>query len=73
MRKQGRTRERQEKRKDRRPILKKLRAAFLQSFRGQHGENMVCTREMPRVTGMAREGQQPFRPNPKGSRTAPPC
>ena len=34
--------ERQEKVEDRRPILKKLRAALLRSFRGQHGEKMVA-------------------------------
>ena len=26
---------------DRRPILERLRAALLRSFKGQHGENMV--------------------------------
>ena len=46
-----RERERQEKREDRRPILEKLGAAFLRSFRGQHGEKMVCTRGVLWVTG----------------------
>ena len=27
-----------------RPILKKLRATLLRSFRGPHGEKMVCVR-----------------------------
>ena len=39
-----REKERQEKREDRRLTFKKLRAAFLRSFRGQHGEKMVCER-----------------------------
>ena len=39
-----RARERQEKRENSRPILKRLCAAFLRSFRGQHGEKMVCVR-----------------------------
>ena len=40
MRRQKRARERQEKREDRRPILMKLYAALLRSFRGQHGEKI---------------------------------
>ena len=64
MRRRRRARERQEKRKkkNRRLILKKLCAALLRSFRGQHGEKK----------GSAwgnwdpQEGQQPFRPNPNG-------
>ena len=70
MRKRRRAGEGQEKRKseNRRPILKKLCAALLQSFRGQHSKKMK---------GSARgnwdpwEGQQPFRPNPNraGDRT----
>ena len=51
MRRRKRTRERLEKREDRRPILKKLRAALLRSFRAQHDEKMVCTRGVPGVTG----------------------
>ena len=52
-----------EKRENRRPILRKLCAALLPSFRGQHSE---------KIKGSAwgnwdpREGQQPFRPNPNG-------
>ena len=45
-----RGRERQEKRENR-SILKRLRATLLQSFRGLHGEKMVCVRGVPRVTG----------------------
>ena len=41
MRRRRRAIERQEKRKDKQPVLKKLRAVFLlRSFRGQHGEKM---------------------------------
>ena len=34
-----------------RPILKRLRATLLRSFRGLHGEKMLCLRGVPRVTG----------------------
>ena len=65
MRRRRRARERQEKREkeNRQPILRKLCAALLRSFRGQHSEKM---------NGSAwgnwdrREGRQPFRPNPNG-------
>ena len=57
--------ERQEKRKrkNRQPILKKLCAALLRSFRGQHSEKMKGS---ARGNWDPREGQQPFRPNPNG-------
>ena len=58
-----RPREKQEKREKGRPISKRLPAALLRSFRGQHDEKMVCVREVPEVT---QEGQQLFRPNPNG-------
>ena len=65
MRRRRKAREGQEKRKrkNKRPILKKLCAALLRSFRDKHSEKMK---------GSARgnwdpwEGQQPFRPNPNG-------
>ena len=60
MRRQKRGRERQEKGKDRRPILKKLRAAFLRSLRGQHCKNDFC-KGSARGNWELREGQQPFR------------
>ena len=41
-----RARERQEKRGDR-TILKRLCATPLRSFRGLHGEKMVCVKEVP--------------------------
>ena len=65
MRRRSRARERQEKRDDRRPILKKLCAALLRSFRWQHGEKMVVRGECPGSWDFL-EGQQPFRPNPNG-------
>ena len=34
-----------------RPILKRLSATLLRSFRGLHGEKMVCVRGVPGVTG----------------------
>ena len=66
MRRQRRAREGQEKRKreNRRPILKKLCAALLRSFRGQHNEKMKGS---ARGNWDPREGQQPFRPNPNGA------
>ena len=70
MRRRRRAREEQEKRKkeNKRPVLRKLCAALLRSFRGQHSKKMK---------GSAwgnwdpQEGQQPFRPNPNeaGDRT----
>ena len=44
-----RAREMQEKREDK-PILKRLRATLLRSFRGLHDKNMVCVRGIPGVT-----------------------
>ena len=65
MRRRRRPREEQEKRKseNRRPILKKLCAALLRSFRGQHSEKMM---ESAQGNWDPREDQQPFRPNPNG-------
>ena len=37
--------------KRRQPILKRLRATLLRSFRGLHGEKMVYVRGVPAVTG----------------------
>ena len=44
--------ERQEKRENR-PILKRLCATLLRSFRGLHGEKMVCVRGVSGVTGLS--------------------
>ena len=61
----------QEKRKseNRRPILKKLCATLLRSFRGQHSEKMKGS---TRDNWDPQKIQQPFRPNPNevGDRTA---
>ena len=56
-----RARERQEKREDR-PILKRLRATLLRSFRGLHGEKMVCVRGVPGVTGTLGKTNSHFDP-----------
>ena len=63
MRRRGRAREGQEKREDRRPILKKLCAALLRWFKRQHGEKM---KESDWVNWDPWEDQQSFRPNPNG-------
>ena len=65
MKRRSRQRERQKKKKkeNRRPILKKLCAALLRSFRGQHSKKMKGS---ARGYWYPRESQQPFRPNPNG-------
>ena len=57
MRRRRRARERQEKRENRRPILKKLCAALLRSFRGQHSKKGMGS---ARGNWDPQEGQQPF-------------
>ena len=66
MRRQRRAKEGQEKRKreNKRPILKKLCAALLRSFKGQHSEKMKGS---ARGNWDPRKVQQPFRPNPNGA------
>ena len=66
MRRRRSAREGQEKRKREnwRPILKKLCAALLRSFRGQHSEKMKGS---ARGNWDPREGRQPFQPNPNGA------
>ena len=65
---EGGDEEGQEKRKreNKRPILKKLYAVLLRSFRGQHSEKVKGS---ARGNWDSREGQQPFRPNPNWDRT----
>ena len=46
-----RAKDRKQKREDRRPILKKLRAALLRSFWEQHDEKMFCVGGVHGVTG----------------------
>ena len=67
-----RTRERQKKREDRRPILKKLRAALLRSFRGQHGEKLVCVRGVPGITGILVKANSHFEPTQTELGSGPP-
>ena len=67
-----RARQRQEKREDR-PILKRLRAALLRSFRGLHGGKMICVRGVPGVTGTLGKTNSHFDPIQTGLGTALPC
>ena len=60
-----RARERQENREDR-PILKRLRAALLRSFRGLQGKKMVCVRGVPGVTGTLGKANSHFDPTQTG-------
>ena len=55
-----------------RPILKRLRAALLQSFWGQHGEKMVCVRGVPSLVGILGKTNSHFDPTQTGLGTAPP-
>ena len=64
--------ERQEKREDRPPISKKLPVALLRSFRGQHGEKMVCARGVLGVTVTLGKANSHFDPTQTGLGTAPP-
>ena len=59
------SRERLEKRENKRPISKRLRAALLWSFRGSKAEKWFVWGS-PRDNWGTREDQQPFRPNPNG-------
>ena len=43
-----------------RPILKRLRATLMRSFRGLHGEKNDLCEESARSNWDPREGQQPF-------------
>ena len=43
-----------------RPILKRLRDTLLRSFRGLHGEKMVCVRRVPGVTGSLGKANSDF-------------
>ena len=42
------------------PILKRLRAALLGSFRGLHSEKMLCVRGVPGVTGTLGKANSDF-------------
>ena len=56
-----------------RPILKRLHATLLQSFRGLLGKKMVCVRGVPRITGTLRKANSHFNPSQMELGTAPPC
>ena len=49
-----------------RPILKRLRATPLRSFRGLHGEKMICMRGVPGITGTVRKTNSHFDPTQTG-------
>ena len=55
-----------EEEKNSRPILERLSAALLRSFRGQHGKKNNYYEESARDNWDPRENQSPFRPNPNG-------
>ena len=44
------------------PILKRLRFTLLRSFRGLHGEKMVCVRGVPGVTEILGKANSHFNP-----------
>ena len=46
--------------------LKRLRATLLRSFKGLHGEKMVCVRGVPRVTGTLGKVNSHFDPTQTG-------
>ena len=52
-----------------RPILKRLRATLLRSFRGLHGEKMVCVRGVPGVAGILGKANNHFDPTQTGRGT----
>ena len=53
-------------------ISKRLHAALLRSFRGQHNGKMVCVRRVPGTTGTLGEVNSRFDPTQTKSGTAPP-
>ena len=59
-----RARERQEKREDRQPISKRLRAALLRGRSGSSIAKNGLYEGSARGNWDPRKGQQPFRPNP---------
>ena len=48
--------------------LKRLRGTLLRSFRGLHGEKMVCVRRVPGVTGTLGKANSHFDPTQTGRR-----
>ena len=49
-----------------RPILMRLRPTLLRSFRGLHGEKMICVRGVPKVTGILGKAIIHFDPTQTG-------
>ena len=45
-----------------RPLLKRLRATLMHSFRGLQGEKMFCVRRVPGVTGTLGKANSHFNP-----------
>ena len=73
MRRQRQAKERSEKRKDRRPILKKLCAALLQLLRRQLAwQKMVCARGVLGVTRILGKANSHFDSSQKGLEIVPP-
>ena len=66
--KRGNRRAGEKKSENRRPVLEKLCAALLRSFREQHSEK---TKGSARVTGTLGKSNSHFDPTQTGSRTAP--
>ena len=56
-----------------RPILNRLCATLLRSFRGLHGKKMVCVRGVPGVTGTLGKANSHFNPIQTELGTVPPC
>ena len=63
---------RRQERENSRPILERLHATLLRSFRGQHGEKMVCMSGVTGVTVIFRKANSHFDPTQTQSGTAPP-
>ena len=49
-----------------RPILKRLRATLLRSFKGLHGEKIICVRGVLGVTGILGKANSHFNPTQTG-------
>ena len=61
-------RERQEKKRENsRPFSERVRVALARSLRVQHGEKMVCMREVPGATGTLGKTNSHFDPTQTGS------
>ena len=61
----------EKEKRENRPILKRLRATLLRSFRGLHGKKMLCVRGVPGVETLGKTNSH-FDPTQTGFGTAPP-